>query len=281
MAPREMKKALAIILLATQCVVANSAMAAVSVKKAAPVATKQVEKTTSVASLLPTVMNLVGTVQGLKAQQKALTDECVPTSDEITFVDKTMREWAKTGEMSADEVMSRLGRTRCAAANGYAASARIAAATESNEVCMNFFGGAGNDGTVWMNYPKVGIVSDLCTDGTTTCSDKKTVSDIYDIFNIISFTEKDYDKSEAQKAMKLTNKIEKCSNAKLSARKKELWGNFLTSTISTIGQKQNTGSVMDMVGGLAGSMGASGGGIGGALGGLGNIGNIASGLFGQ
>ncbi len=270
-----MKKTLIIFAAIMQCAMANNAMAAVSVKKAAPVTVKQADKMSSVSSLLPTVINLVGTVKELKAQQKALTDECVPTTAEINFVDKTMREWARTGEMSADEVMTRLGRTRCTSADGYAASARLAAATESSDVCVNFFGGTGNDGTVWYNYPKVGMISDLCSDGTTTCSDKQTVSDIYDIFNVISFTDKDYSKDEAQMAMKLMNKIEKCSNAKLSARKKELWGNFLTTTIGSIGQKQNTGSIMEMVGGIAGS---GGGGLGGALGGLGNL---ASGFLGQ
>ncbi len=268
-----MKKTLAIFIAAMQCVMATTAMAAVSIKKAAPVETKQADKLSSATSLLPTVINLVGTVQQLKAQQKALTDECVPTTAEINFVDKMMKEWAKTGEMSADQVMSQLGRSRCEDANGYAARVRSYAGTGVDDaLCFNYFSGAGNSGMIWENYPKVGIVTDLCSDGTTVCRDKETKSDIYDIFNLITFTQDDYvGKDEITMAGKLMDKIEKCSYSKLSARKKEMWGEFLTTTMGTIGQKQNTGNIMQMVSGITSSGG----------GGLSGLGSIATQFLGN
>ena len=58
-------------------------------------------------------------------------------------------------------------------------------------------------------------------------------------------------------AAKLIAKIEDCSNAKLSAKKKAMWGEFLISTVGSVGQSTNTGAIMESVSGIA----ASGGGI--------------------
>jgi len=62
------------------------------------------------------------------------------------------------------------------------------------------------------------------------------VSDIYEIFNLIDFGADDYTASEATMAAKLLNKIESCSNAKLSAKKKAMWGEFLIDTVGNLGQ---------------------------------------------
>jgi hypothetical protein len=69
-------------------------------------------------------------------------------------------------------------------------------------------------------------------------------------------------------AAKLLSKVESCSTSKLSAKKKALWGEFLVNTAGSLGQKTNTGSIMDQVGGIAAS--------GGALGSLGSLGSIAT-----
>ncbi len=249
--------------------VTSDAVAAVTVKKAAPVAPQTSATSTDTASLVGTVLGLVNSVQQLNAQQKALTAECLPSSKEITFVNNMMKEWAKVGEMTADEAQTRLGRRRCTAARGgYAQAVRIAAGTDAMEICYDYFSGDGNDGMVWANFPMASTAT-YCTDGSLPpCKNKEaTVSNIYEIFNLIDFAEADYtDGDNRTMAANLMSKIENCSYAKLSAKKRAMWGEFLTSTVSNMGQSTNTGAIMDSVGKMTNS--------GGGLGGLGSLGSI-------
>ena len=84
---------------------------------------------------------------------------------------------------------------------------------------------------------------------------------------MIDFSAEDlYGANEVTMFGNLTNKIEKCSDAKLSARKRQMWGEFLTDTITNLGQPTNTGTIMDAVSGIT---------SGGGLGSIGNIGNLA------
>lgn len=242
--------------------------AAVSVKKAAPVATKEASKTDASASLVNSVIGLVTSVQTLNAQQKALTEDCIPTSSEINFVDKTIKEWAMTGAMSASEVENKMGHAKpCDNITGsYRLSAERAENTELNEtVCYDTFNSSSDKGAIWENYPKVGM-AEFCPGGDLTCKNKKKVSNIYEIFNLVDFEAKDYTPQEATMAAKLLDKIERCSNAKLSAKKRALWGEFLTNTLSNVGQKTNTANILQQVTAVSNS----GGGLG-ALSGLGGI----------
>ena len=125
---------------------------------------------------------------------------------------------------------------------------------------------------VWAGFPKVGV-SSYCEDGSLSCSNKKTVSDIYELFNLITFTEADYTESELKMASQLIAKIEKCSDAKLSAKKREMWGAFLTDTISNLGQPTNTDTIMQQVSSITSG--------GGALGTLGSLGSFASQILGN
>ena len=247
-----MKKILLILVGMIPCMTATAAMA-VTVKKAAPVATQAATSSSdATASLLPTVLSLVSNVQQLTQKQKELTAACIPSSAEITFVDNTMKEWAKTGASTADEMAKALKRNKCSTANGgYAVSAQVAAGTDATNICFDYFAGAGNDGMVWAGFPKVGKAT-YCADGSLSCAekDKKTVSDIYEIFNLIDFSEADYTPAEATMAAKLIAKIEDCSYAKLSAKKKAVWGEFLTTTIGNVGQPTNTGTIMQSVSGV-------------------------------
>lgn len=253
-----MKKNLLILVGAISWMTATAAMA-VTIKKAAPVATQETATSTSgAASLLPTVLSLVNNVQQLNQQQKALTDSCIPSSAEIEFVNNTMKEWAKTGANTAEDMQKALKRNRCRSANGgYAVSVQAAVGTDANTICYDYFTGVGNKGMVWEDFPKVGKAT-YCPDGSLSCAEKnkKTVSDIYDIFNLIDFSEADYTPAEAKMAGRLISKIEDCSYARLSAKKREVWGEFLTTTISNIGQPTNTGAIMQSVSGLT-----SGGGL--------------------
>lgn len=243
---------------------------AVTIKKAAPVATKSASlaDTATSSSLIPTVVGLISGVQRLTQQQKALTAECMPTSAEIVWVDNIVKEWAKTGAMTAEDAKKALGRGPCAkSVGGYAETVRMMGGTDDTEICYDWFSGAGNDGMVWYGFPKVGKAT-YCDDGSMTCSekDKKTVSDIYDIFNLVGFAEADYTTAEATMAARLIAKIEKCSYSKLSAKKRAMWSEFLVDSISNIGQETNTGTIMQAVSGISGggsslnslqSMGAS------------------------
>ena len=263
-----MKKALIVIIAIVSCVTADVATAAVAtVKKAAPVATKTSSSNTT-SSLAGTALQFGLNVAQLAKQQKEMTAECIPSSAEITFVNNTIKEWAKTGAMTAQEVEDRLDRRPCSGGVGYESDVRESATTDLDDICFDNFVGYGDEGTVWYKYPKVGLAT-YCPDGSYTCStkNKKTKSDIYEIFNLIDFTQDDYTKQEATMAAKLISKIENCSNAKLSQKKRAMWGEFLTTTIGGVGQKTSTGNIMDTVSQLTQN---------GSMGGLSSLGTIAT-----
>lgn len=265
-----MNKKILLLLCVMQCVVLWPAVAAVTIKKAAPVATQSSSIRDNAATLLPTVLGLVSDVQQLNAQQKALSDKCIPSSQEIQFVDNMMKEWAKTGAMTADEVAQRLGRYPCDDADGgYARAVEIEMGTHSGEVCFDWFkGDAGGEVAVWHGFPKVGKARP-CKDGSTWCEDreKETVSDIYELFALIDFDTVDYTKAEATMAARLITKIDDCSSVKVSAKKREMWGNFLIETMGGVGQKTNTADIMGVVQQVSGG------------GGLSSLGNIATQLM--
>ena len=254
------------------CMNVQTVMGAVAIKKAAPVATQQATVMDDAASLGGTVMAIVSGVKELTAKTNALTAECLPTSAEITFVDNIVKEWAKTGAATAQDVQTLLKRKPCDNASGtggYQASVRIATSVDGMEICYDTFRGPGNEGMVWENFPKVGKAT-YCDDGSATCGkNQKTMSDIYEIFNLVDFTEDDYTPTEATMAGKLIAKIEKCSTAKLSQAKRTLWGNYLVETIGNLGQKTSTSDIMGTVSGVVNSGG-------GAMGGLSSIGAFIS-----
>lgn len=262
-----MKKALIAFVAIFSYMTADVAMGAVAIKKAAPVATQKASIESTAGSLVPSVLSLVSNVQQLTAKQKEMTTECIPSSAEITFVDNTIKEWAKTGAMSAEDVRRQLKRRPCPGGNNYAAEVEEHMATgQDDDICYDYFTGYGNQGMVWEGYPKVGMAT-YCDDGSSTCKNKKTVSDIYEIFNLIDFTEPDYTRTEATMAAKLISKIENCSTAKLSQKKRAMWGEFLTTTMGSVGTKTNTSTIMDTVGNIT----KSGTNLTGGLSSLGSI----------
>ena len=266
-----MKKALLFLIIGCQCVTVPSARAAVAIKKAAPVATKESSGASSVSSMLPAVIELVQGVRELSNKSRELTAECVPTQAEINFVNETMKEWAKTGAMSSGEVATRLKMSPCVGNWSYKERAREALISGSDtNLCYDSFNSTSDKGMIWENYPKASLVADLCTDGTSTCKDKKTKSNIYEIFNLIDFVDADYSKQEATMAGKILSKVETCSSAKLNAKKRAMWGEFIVSTVGNVGQGTNTAAIMESVSTLSSSGG------GGGLGSLGSLGSIAT-----
>jgi len=252
-------------------VTTNVAMGAVTIKKAVPVATQAASGGTAAASLVPSVLTLVSNVQQLSAKQKEMEKECVPSSAEITFVDNIVKEWAKTGAMTAEQVQQRLGRKPCAGGVGYATDVKFDAATGTGDICYDNFVGTGNVDTVWFGFPKVGLVS-YCADGTNECKNKKTASDIYQIFDLVDFGYDDYTPQEATMAAKLIAKMDNCADSELSDKKRAMWGEFLTTTIGGVGQKTNTNAIMEAVGNLSKS-GTN------VTGGLSSLGSVATSIL--
>ena len=95
----------------------HNTASAVTIKKAAPVVKQETSAQNIGANLLPTVMGLVSGIQALNQQQKTLTAECIPSSQEINFVNNTIKEWAKTGASTA--TISRVNRSFCYGKDGY------------------------------------------------------------------------------------------------------------------------------------------------------------------
>ena len=234
---------------------------AVTIKKAAPVATKQTDVQDAGASLVPTALNLITGVMQLNQKQKTLTAECVPTNQEITFVNNIVKEWAKTGAATADEIEgSKMnGLKRCSTGNTYESTVRVSADLgDDGMICYDWF--SDDENAVWYKFPKA-TSTYYCTDGSISgCGEKSRqyVSNIYDVFNLVDFAEADYTTQEAKMAGNLIAKIEQCSFAKLNARKKALWGEFLVGTVGGLGQKTDTANIMETVSSMSGSLGGGG-----------------------
>ena len=231
------------------CFASCLAQAAVNIKKASPVATKKTEAVESATSLLPTVIGLVGSVKTLSAQQQALTADCAPTSDEIKTVNDLVKEWAKIGDTSADSAISGLG-DKCA--DGFEEFVKYS--PDNNTLCYEVFeSDTADKGMVWENFPKASYYK-KCDSGTNKNCQIKT--NMYDIFSKISIGDGDYTVSEAKKIALLKEKSQKCAPGKMKAAARELAGNFLTQTLSSVGQSSGaagTSSVMDTVTSLGGS----------------------------
>ena len=242
-----MKKLLSIFIVSCVALTGVS-QAAVNIKKAAPVTAKKADAAQSATSLLPTVIGLVGSVKNLQVQQQQLSADCAPTSDEINTVNDLVKEWAKLGETTADSAASGLGTK---SEDGY--STCIENADEKDDGCYDTFHSSADDGTIWENFPKVSSTK-KCKDGKSkNCT---TVSNIYDIFEKIPFGDADYTKSEIKKIAKLKEKAERCSPSKIRAAKRELYGGFLTQTLSSVGQTTGaagTSGVLEAVTSMGGS----------------------------
>ena len=245
----------------------NCALAAITVKKASSVAKKETKVQDVGASLLPTAINLYSTIKQLNQQQQALSAECEPTSQEINWVNNMIKEWAKAGGMFS-EGTAVAGMNKCGDSADYAASIRQNVES-GGTICYDYFKADSTASTavknVWDNFPKASVATYYMVDGEYQSSgnakNKQVASNIYDIFNLIDFSTEDYTASEATMASKLMEKMEKCAPAKLKAKKLAMWGDFAMTTVGSIGQKTNTGSIAEAVSGIV----SSGGGMGGAL----------------
>ena len=240
-------------------------------KKADAVAKRDASTTTSdaAASILPTVVGLVGSAMTLSQQQKALVAECEPSKKDVAFVNSMVKEWANAGGINPIKpggVIQACGTTESPFTD-YQASVLNSidgSAIDSTSVCWDVYTNTEARGAVWAGFPKA-AVAEFCSDGTNTCNknSKKKVTNLWDIWEMIPFDEKDFTKSEATQALALQTKADKCSDKKLAARRLETYGGFVKNAVGNIGQTTNTGSIMETVSGIVGQTG-----IGGTIGGL-------------
>lgn len=242
-----MKKFLSIFIVAMFAVTSVS-QAAVNIKKAAPVAKKQADKMESATSLLPTVLGLVTSVKSLTAQQQQLSADCAPTSDELSTVNDLVKEWAKIGDTTAANAVSGLGKERT---DGYQKCSEDSEGDD--EACYEIFKAEADQDMAWLNFPKASSAQVCESSDSKKC---KTVSNVYDIFAKIPFTDEDYTKAEAKKIAQLKEKAQRCTPDRIAAAKRELYGGFLTQTLSSVGQSTGaagTSSVLDAVSSMGGS----------------------------
>ncbi len=254
-------------------VTAFDAVTKLTPKKANSVAKH--EETSSVTniggSLLPTAMGLVGNVMALNKQQQELVAECEPTQKEITFVNNLVKEWAIAGAANPFDTYA-FGQVYACVGEPYQdVVANMDSSMEVEDLCYDAFTDAEARGAVWAGFPKAAVAT-ICPDGSTYCASnkQKKVTNMYEIFGAIDFTEADYTKSEAAQATALMEKAAKCSSSQIAAKRLESFGGFVTNAIGSMGQKTNTTSVMETVTSTLGSSGLSGlvgsfGGVAGQL----------------
>lgn len=229
------------------CLASSLAQAAVNVKKAAPVATKKTTAVESTTSLLPNVINLISNAKMLSVQQQQLSAECAPTADELKTVNDLVKEWAKIGDTYAESACYGLGEFECTGT--YSSNVQD---FDKNEACYETFNTSEDQGMIWAGFPKASSAKKCDSNG----KNCKTVSNIYDIFVKIPFTDEDYTQAEARKVASIKEKSLKCAPERLKAAKRELYGGFLTQTLGTIGQStgaSGTSAVLNAVSSMGGS----------------------------
>lgn len=234
------------IICATQIVPAD----AITITKAPTVATKKNDIAKTGNSLLPTVINMVTSVQDISKKTKELSANCIPSSQELEFANKIFKEWIKTGAATQKQVTSKL--KVCSDGDTYEETVRFAIASEDDTyICFDKYNGSTDKNTIWENYPIAKNVT-YCPDDPigNTCSskEKKTVSNIYDILDKVNFSKDDWiDDSEATTAQKLEEKFKNCAPSAMTAKRNAMWGEFIISSIGSLGTKTNTGSIMQIV----------------------------------
>ena len=224
------------------------------------------------ASLGATAAVLAANVISLNQQQKALTAECEPTSREISFVNNMVKEWAIAGAVNPlEDGIS--GLRRCdyeGFGETYESTVRQVSSgitIDSSSVCFDTFSESDARGAVWVGFPKAALV-EYCSDGgaLSMCgkNNRKKVTNMWTIFDMIDFDNQDYTRSESSQAVALLQKASNCSGTKLAAKRLEKSMGFVQNAINNIGQPTNTSDVMGAVQSIVGQSGG------------GTIGNLAT-----
>ncbi|MDR1206919.1 MAG: hypothetical protein LBK26_00695 [Rickettsiales bacterium] len=213
--------------------------AAMTIKKAESVApaAKSAGDALTGNSLVPTALSLITGVMALNQQMKDLTGDCIPTDTEINWVSGIMKEYAKTGAANQKSITAGLKSEPCEG-ESFKDRMQSAAMTSGIQPCFVKFNTDSDNGMIWQDYPKASKASICKKNGGFNClpKDEQIVSDVYDVFALVGFGPADYLPGEATLAAKMTEKIERCSNVKLAAKKRELWGEFLINSAGGLGK---------------------------------------------
>ena len=237
------------------------------IKKASAVKQQEksgIESVTS-GSLVSGMVGLVTNVAALAKQQRELDAECVPTSSDLEFVNELVKEYAKIADVKDGESMLS---NMCGDNATYTDDVQSTKPYKQESCSATKFEKKSKSGYVWDSFPYAETATYCADADTANCpsSKKKTVSNIYVIFNQIRFDEEDFTATEASKYQKFKEKLDKCAPEKVLSNKKEAYVGLVKNAISGAGQKTNTATVWDAVGTLTQS--ASGGGMSGLSGGI-------------
>lgn len=254
-------------------------------KKAQSVAVQETSLSTSSlgASLLPSVIGLATNVIQINKEQKELSAKCEPTDRDVNFVNNMVKEWAMAGAVnpiasSEDKICGGSGE-----ADSYKSWVQDnpESANDESEMCFEVFKETADDKkeAVWNGFPKASLAK-YCSDGSelSDCSSGSTrkATNMWAVFNMImgDFSDKDFTVEELKQATALLEKLDNCSAGKMAAKRKEAFGGLIMDSVNNIGNQSNTntGSVVEMVSGLATQKGA---------GGIGGIANMATQFLGK
>lgn len=245
-----------------------------TIKKASSVQEKQQDKMDAVTgtNLAGMAIGLFAGIQALKNEEKAMSQSCAPSIADRDYVNKMMREYAKTGQKTSKEMLAALG---AQASDGWC-SYKEYVRTGQGEKCFDLMVGSDDDGRIWYGYPSATEGFQECPPDKPNCKDKKYYSNVYEIYAVMNWTDADLLPDELSTHSKLMAKAEECAPEVIARKNRERAGNLITGTLGSIGQKQNTAGTMEAVGGLMQGMGTNG------LGGLGTVGlQMLPGLLNQ
>ena len=244
----------------------SAATGGIKINKGPAVQEQQQEKMDAATgtNLIGTAMGLWSGYQALKQQDMALTEKCAPTTAEAAHVNKMVEEYAKTGQMSADKMFETLKVGKCGTGEKFITRVGV----EGLNAC---YAVRDDKDKIWSGYPKAESDS-KCPDAKPGCGkDVKYYSNIYEIYNLMGWTDKDMLPDELSAHSKLMAKAEECDPRVMQRKRQEMTGGFITGTIGSIGQKQNTGGTMGVVSTLTQTMSQGGGGANSAIGGIGAL----------
>jgi hypothetical protein len=234
---------------------------AATIKKAAAVSEQTQTGVDSAAGtdLVGTAIGLFSGFQSLKKQEEALSNACAPSYSEVAFVNQMVQQYAMMGERSGNEMFSSLPPKEFNLGCTYKDTAGEG---DGVTVCYDAFV---DKGPIWYLYPKADRAL-KCPQDKPNCDtkDQRYYSNIYEIYGAMAWNDEDLLPDELSAHSKLMAKMEECSPAVMKRKRQEMTGSLITGTLGSIGQKQNTGGIMQQVQGMT-QNGTGGGAMGGIL----------------
>ena len=238
----------------------------ITIKKAGAVKEQPQEKMDAFTgtNLAGMAIGLVAAVQSMKKEERGMNESCKPSTEQVNFVNKMMKEYAKIGQNPADKTKEAVGAPasgNCGTYENYVLSGM------GGEICYDVFKDPTDDeNRIWAQYPKAAQAVRACPKNKPGCAepDKKYYSNAYEIYAQMGWTEADLLPDELSQHAAVMRKVEDCSAESLNRKQKEMAGNVITGAIGTLGKKQNTAATMQTAMGVVAGMDAPTG-LGGGL----------------